>query len=149
LKSGDVQAAIGIEQMKRLPWFVEQRRKNWQYLHDGLNDLSEFLLLPSATFASNPSWFGFALLVRDNSPLSRNELVQHLNGKQIGTRLLFAGNLIRQPAFLDIPRRVVGSLDNSDRVMNQVFWIGVWPGLTSQMLDFVIDEIHFALGASS
>ena len=148
LKSGDVQAAIGVEQLKRLSWFIERRRDNWHYLRSGLDDLSHFLLLPSETEKSCPSWFGFAILVKKESPVSRNDLVQHLNSRNIGTRLLFAGNLIRQPAFLNTPRRIVGSLENSDQVMEQVFWIGVWPGITRQMLDFVIGEIHSILEAN-
>jgi CDP-6-deoxy-D-xylo-4-hexulose-3-dehydrase len=146
LKSGDIQAAIGVEQLNRLDWFVNKRRQNWSYLRDGLMGLQEFLLLPDATEESNPSWFGFAILVKDGSPLSRNDLVRRLNEVGIGTRLLFAGNLLRQPAFLDIPHRIVGELTNTDAVMNQVFWIGVWPGLTQEMLDYVIETFHNLLG---
>lgn len=148
LKSGDIQAAIGIQQLNRLPWFVLKRRENWHYLHARLEGLRDLLVLPSATRNSDPSWFGFAIEVKSEAPITRNELVQHLNSRNIGTRLLFAGNILRQPAFISTSRRVVGSLANTDRVMNNVFWIGVWPGLTTDMLDFVVDEIHLALGVS-
>jgi CDP-6-deoxy-D-xylo-4-hexulose-3-dehydrase len=142
LKSGDIQAAIGLAQLDRLDSFIEKRRKNWIYLYKNLKDLEEFLILPRPTENSDPSWFGFAITVKDNSPISRNDLVIKLNERKIGTRLLFGGNLLRQPAFMGTPRRVVGDLKNSDIVMNQTFWIGVWPGLTEQMLEYVIETFY-------
>ena len=142
LKSGDIQAAIGLAQLDRLESFVELRRRNWKYLRDGLANLEEFFYLPRATEKSDPSWFGFALTVRGNSPVSRNQIVQSLNERKIGTRLLFGGNLLRQPAFAGSPRRVHGELTNTDIVMNDTFWIGVWPGLTIPMLDYMIETIH-------
>jgi CDP-6-deoxy-D-xylo-4-hexulose-3-dehydrase len=142
LKSGDIQAAIGLAQLDRLDSFIELRRRNWQYLSDGLKGLEEFLLLPKASENSEPSWFGFALTVKPASPKSRNQVVQELNDKKIGTRLLFGGNLLRQPAFIDTPRRVVGDLANTDRIMNDSFWVGVWPGLSTQMLDYIIETLH-------
>lgn len=142
LKSGDIQAAIGLAQLDRLESFVELRRRNWNYLKKGLADLSEHLLLPRATEHGDPSWFGFAITVRKSSPKSRNEIVQALDEKKIGTRLLFGGNLLRQPAFSGTPRRVHGELTNTDIVMNDTFWIGVWPGLSLPMLDFVISTLH-------
>jgi CDP-6-deoxy-D-xylo-4-hexulose-3-dehydrase len=148
LKSGDIQAAIGLAQVDRLDSFVEIRRRNWKYLKSGLAGLEEFFMLPRATEDSDPSWFGFALTVRKDSPLSRNQIVQALNEKKIGTRLLFGGNLLRQPAFAGTPRRVIGDLANTDIVMNDTFWIGVWPGLTIPMLDYMIETIHELLGAS-
>ena len=148
LKSGDIQAAIGLAQLDRLESFVELRRRNWKYLREGLGGLEEFFMLPRATEDSNPSWFGFAITVRKNSPLNRNQIVQSLNEKKIGTRLLFGGNLLRQPAFAGTPRRVVGDLANTDIVMNDTFWIGVWPGLTIPMLDYMIESIHKLLGVS-
>jgi CDP-6-deoxy-D-xylo-4-hexulose-3-dehydrase len=99
-------------------------------------------MLPEATTSSNPSWFGFAITVKPSSPISRNAIVEKLNEYKIGTRLLFGGNLLRQPAFRDTPRRVIGDLKNTDTVMNDTFWIGVWPGLTKPMLDFTIESIH-------
>jgi CDP-6-deoxy-D-xylo-4-hexulose-3-dehydrase len=148
LKSGDIQAAIGLAQLDRLDSFIEIRRRNWKYLKEGLAGLEEFFMLPRATEESDPSWFGFALTVRKDSPLSRNQIVQALNENKIGTRLLFGGNLLRQPAFAGTPRRVVGDLANTDIVMNDTFWIGVWPGLTISMLDYMIESIHKLLGVS-
>lgn len=142
LKSGDIQAAIGLAQLDRLEGFVELRRRNWNYLKEGLADLSEYLMLPKATEQSEPSWFGFAITVRKTSPKTRNEIEQALNEKKIGTRLLFGGNLLRQPAFAGTPRRVHGELTNTDIVMNDTFWIGVWPGLSIPMLDYIIDVMH-------
>jgi CDP-6-deoxy-D-xylo-4-hexulose-3-dehydrase len=146
LKSGDIQAAIGLAQLDRLDTFVEKRRENWAYLHKNLKRLEEFIMLPKPTKHSDPSWFGFAMTVRKDSPISRNELVKRLNERNIGTRLLFGGNLLRQPAFIGTPRRVVGDLNNSDIAMNQTFWIGVWPGLTEQMLDYVIEIFYEIFG---
>jgi len=146
LKSGDVQAAIGLAQLDRLDFFIEKRKENWHYLHRGLQDLQEFLILPTPTLNSEPSWFGFALTLRSGSPISRNTFVQKLNESQIGTRLLFGGNLLKQPAFQNTPRRVVGDLKNTDIIMNDTFWIGVWPGLTYPMLDYVIESMHSILG---
>jgi CDP-6-deoxy-D-xylo-4-hexulose-3-dehydrase len=141
LKSGDIQAAIGLAQLERLPFFIEKRRKNWRFLWDGLKDLEEFLILPESTPNSNPSWFGFAITVRPSSPINRNTLVEYLNSKNIGTRLLFGGNLLKQPAFQDTPRRIVGNLVNTDLVMNNTFWIGVWPGLEEKALSYVVDSV--------
>jgi CDP-6-deoxy-D-xylo-4-hexulose-3-dehydrase len=142
LKSGDIQAAIGLAQLDRLDSFVEARRKNWSYLKLGLQDLQEFLELPEPTDNSEPSWFGFAITVKKDSPLSRNQIVSVLNESKIATRLLFGGNLLRQPAFQGTPRRIVGGLTNTDLIMNNTFWIGVWPGLTTEMLDYMIEKIH-------
>jgi CDP-6-deoxy-D-xylo-4-hexulose-3-dehydrase len=149
LKSGDIQAAIGLAQLDRLDSFVELRRRNWSHLKSGLKGLEEFFLLPKAAENSDPSWFGFALTVKSGSPKTRNQIVQALNGAKIATRLLFGGNLLRQPAFMGTPRRVVGELTNTDIVMNDTFWIGVWPGLTIPMLDYMISTIHEILGVPS
>lgn len=148
MKSGDIQAAIGLAQLDRLESFVELRRRNWNYLKKGLADLSEYLLLPQTTEHGDPSWFGFAITVRGSSPKNRNEIVQALGERKIGTRLLFGGNLLRQPAFAGTPRRVHGELTNTDIVMNDTFWMGVWPGITVPMLDYMIDSIHHILGGS-
>lgn len=142
LKSGDIQAAIGLAQLDRLDSFIEIRRRNWSYLSNAIKEFEEFLVLPTATENSEPSWFGFALTVKPNSPKNRNQIVQELNELKIGTRLLFGGNLLRQPAFMGTPRRVIGDLINTDRVMNDTFWIGVWPGLTIEMLDYMISAIE-------
>jgi CDP-6-deoxy-D-xylo-4-hexulose-3-dehydrase len=146
LKSGDIQAAIGLAQLDRLESFIELRRRNWQYLFEGLQDLEEHMVLPKATENSNPSWFGFALTVKASSPKTRNQIVQELSEAKIGTRLLFGGNLLRQPAFIGTPRRVVGELTNTDKIMNDTFWIGVWPGLSIPMLDYMIEKIHAIIG---
>ena len=148
LKSGDIQAAIGLAQLDRLESFVELRRRNWSYLKAGLKNLEEFLILPEITQNSDPSWFGFALTVKPGGPKTRNEIVQELNEAQIATRLLFGGNLLRQPAFIGTPRRVIGELTNTDVVMNDAFWIGVWPGLTLSMLDYVIASLDKIIGKS-
>jgi CDP-6-deoxy-D-xylo-4-hexulose-3-dehydrase len=142
LKSGDIQAAIGLAQLDRLDSFIELRRRNWAYLLNGLKDLEEYFVLPKATEHSNPSWFGFALTVKPGALKTRNEIVQELNEKKIGTRLLFGGNLLRQPAFIGTPRRIISKLENTDRIMNDTFWIGVWPGLSIEMLDYMITSIH-------
>lgn len=142
LKATDMQAAVGVAQMQKLPAFIEARRANFKRLYDGLHDLQEYFTLPEATEESEPSWFGFPLAVRTEAPFTRNEVVNFLERRKIATRLLFGGNLVRQPAYKDIPHRVVGSLDNSDFVMNQVFWVGVYPALTPPMLDFVIESFH-------
>jgi CDP-6-deoxy-D-xylo-4-hexulose-3-dehydrase len=146
LKSGDIQAAIGLAQLDRLYSFIELRRRNWAYLLKGLKDLEEFFVLPKVTENSSPSWFGFALTVKPGCPKTRNEIAQELNEKKIGTRLLFGGNLLRQPAFIGTPRRVIGNLVNTDRVMTDTFWIGVWPGLSIEMLDYMIEQIHEIIG---
>ena len=148
LKSGDIQAAIGLAQLDRLESFVELRRRNWKYLKQGLSDLEEFFILPKATEHSDPSWFGFAITVKKSGPKTRNEIVQALNEMKIATRLLFGGNLLRQPAFANTPRRVHGELTNTDIVMNDTFWIGVWPGLSIPILDYMIESLHVILGRS-
>lgn len=142
LKSGDIQAAIGLAQLKKLDTFIELRKRNWEYLRRGLSDLEEYLILPKPTTDSEPSWFGFALSVRPDGPINRNDLVVKLAEFNIATRLLFGGNLLRQPGFIDTPRRVVSDLTNTDYVMNHTFYLGCWPGLTIEMLDFVIEKMN-------
>jgi CDP-6-deoxy-D-xylo-4-hexulose-3-dehydrase len=142
LKATDLQAAVGVAQLEKLPGFVATRRQNFARLYEGLRNLEEFLILPRATPGSEPSWFGFPLAVRPGAPFGRDALVRHLESQGVGTRLLFGGNLLRQPAYRDVPRRVVGDLRNTDFVMNNVFWIGLYPGLTPAMLDFVVETVH-------
>ena len=142
LKLTDMQAAVGVAQLPKLPAFIEARRRNFDLLYEGLRDLEEFFVLPQATTGAQPSWFGFPLAVRPEAPLTRDQVVRHLESHKIGTRLLFGGNLLRQPAYQHVPHRVVGSLANSDFVMNQVFWIGVFPGLSEPMVQFIIDALH-------
>lgn len=142
LKLTDMQAAVGLAQLDKLPQFIEQRRQNFDFLYQKLQGLEDVLILPEPTPDSEPSWFGFILSVRDNADFTRNELVQHLEKNLIGTRLLFGGNLIRQPAYKDCKYRVVGDLTNTDYVMNNTFWIGLYPGLTNNMLTYVASVIH-------
>jgi len=142
LKMTDMQAAIGVAQLDKLPEFIKARNRNWKRLRDGLKALDEFFILPKATKNSEPSWFGFALSVRSEAPFERLEVVQHLESRRIGTRQLFGGNLLRQPAYLNIPMRVVGDLKNADIIANSTFWIGVYPGLTDEMIDFMIATVH-------
>jgi CDP-4-dehydro-6-deoxyglucose reductase, E1 len=142
LKATDMQAAVGVAQLKKLPAFIEARKRNFAYLKAGLKDVEEHFVLPEATPNSDPSWFGLPLLVRETAPFSRNALIEFLNGRRIGTRHLFGGNLVRQPAYADLNYRVVGDLRTSDRVMNQAFWIGVYPGLTQAMLDYVLETMN-------
>ncbi len=140
LKLTDMQAAVGVSQLKKLPVFSDARRRNWRVLSEGLKRFEEFLILPVPTPGSDPAWFGFALTVRDGAPFKRDDLIRHLEGRKIGTRLLFGGNLLRQPAYLNIPRRVIGNLENSDQIMMNSFWIGVYPGLTPEMLSYVVES---------
>ena len=138
LKATDMQAALGASQIEKLPRFIERRKENFRFLHAALKPLEDCLVLPAATPGSDPSWFGFPIGVRDDAPFSREELTRALEANKIGTRLLFGGNLLRQPAYEGCVYRTVGDLPNTDFVMNQVFWIGVFPGLTQAMLEFVV-----------
>ena len=142
LKATDMQAAVGVAQLAKLPGFIAARRRHFDAIHAGLQGLDEFLILPQATEHSEPSWFGFPMAVRPSAPFTRNQLVEHLEAAGIGTRLLFAGNLTRQPAYREVQYRVVGPLTNSDFVMNQVLWVGVYPGLTPAMLSYMIETIR-------
>jgi len=142
LKATDMQAAVGVRQLKKLPGFIEARRKNFCYLQERLRDLEEYLILPEPTAGSEPSWFGFPIAVRADAPFSRAELIHLLEQKRIATRLLFAGNLIRQPAYAGIQYRTVGGLYRTDFVMNQLFWIGVFPGLNAEKLSYTSNAIR-------
>jgi CDP-6-deoxy-D-xylo-4-hexulose-3-dehydrase len=142
LKATDMQAAVGVSQLAKLPGFIEARKRNWRRLRHGLASTEEFLILPEPTRHSDPSWFGFAITVRPGAPFTRQALVQHLESRKIGTRQLFAGNLLRQPAYRDMPHRVVGDLVNTDIVMNQTLWMGVYPGITDVMADYMIDSVE-------
>lgn len=141
LKATDMQAAVGVAQMKKLPGFIEKRRWNFNYLMQRLMHLQDYFLLPLATPNSEPSWFGFPIYVRPEAPFTRDEAVRWLEAHKIGTRLLFGGNLIRQPAYRGQSYRVIGRLERADEVMHRVFWIGVYPGLTQSMLDYVCDML--------
>jgi CDP-6-deoxy-D-xylo-4-hexulose-3-dehydrase len=136
-----MQAALGASQISKLPYFIERRKENYRYLLAALEPVENFLLLPRATPGADPSWFGFPIGIREGAPFTRDELIRVLESKKIATRLLFGGNLLRQPAYEGCEYRAVGDLRNTEFVMNNVFWIGVFPGLTKPMLDFVSSTI--------
>lgn len=141
LKVSDMQAAAGVAQLEKLEDFIEVRKRNFAYLTEHLRPLSKTFLLPQATPGSEPSWFGYPMAVRPESGLERDEVIRFLNSRKIGTRLLFGGNLLRQPAYRDIEKRIIGDLPNSDFITKNVFWIGVYPGLTKPMLDYVVESL--------
>ena len=141
LKATDMQAAVGVAQLAKLPGFIADRRRNWRSLFERLRQWEEFLILPQATANSDPSWFGFPITVRPDAPFSRLDLVRHLESRRIGTRQLFGGNLTRQPAYRNVPMRIVGDLANADTIMRRSFWIGVFPGLTEPMLDYMGEAV--------
>jgi CDP-6-deoxy-D-xylo-4-hexulose-3-dehydrase len=145
-KITDMQAACGLAQLVKLDYFIQRRRENYTYLRSRLESVSEFLELPEATPNSNPSWFGFPLTLKPEAGVTRVELTRFLDDNKIGSRLLFAGNLLKQPYFKDIEYKVVGDLTNTDITMNSTFWIGVQPSLTFEQLDFVADKIEEFFG---
>jgi CDP-6-deoxy-D-xylo-4-hexulose-3-dehydrase len=147
LKLTDMQAAVGLEQLGKLEDFIAARRRNFRALRDGLADLTEHFILPEATPGSDPSWFGFPVAVRPGGGVPRDHMLRFLNDRKISTRLLFGGNLLRQPAYRDVPHRVVGELPNSDFVMENVFWVGVYPGLRDEILAFMLQTFHDAVEA--
>jgi len=146
LKITDMQAACALAQLEKAPEFIQARKDNFKFLKDRLNSCEDFLQLPEATLDSDPSWFGFPITVKDGSPVSRLELTTYLDQNNIGTRLLFAGNLTRQPYMSNTKYRISGELCNTDNVMNNTFWIGVQPALTEEMLEFVVAKIELFLG---
>lgn len=141
LKITDMQAAVGLSQLEHLTEFIEKRRANFAYLQASMVQLEEFFILPTATPKSEPSWFGYALTLRADAPFERDDLIKHLNDAKIGTRLLFGGNLVRQPYMKDRAFRTVGTLTNADVVVNRTFWLGLYPGLTTAHLDYAVDQI--------
>ena len=150
LKVTDMQAAVGCAQLEKFPSFIEKRRKNWQRLRDGLSDMEDQLILPEPERNSEPSWFGFLITVRPDARISREELVREIEGYGIQTRNLFAGNLIKHPCFDEMRAsgkgyRVAGEVKNTDRIMNDTFWIGVYPGMTDKMLDYMVETIRKAI----
>ena len=143
MKITDMQAACGVAQLTKLDNFINLRKKNFKFLYKNLKSLEEFLLLPEPELNSDPSWFGFPLSLKINKKFSRNNLINYLNEKKIGTRLLFAGNVIKQPYMKDLNFRVSGDLKNTDYVMENTFWIGLYPGLTLQHLEYVVSKLKF------
>ena len=140
LKATDIQAAIGITQLSKLDFFIEKRKENYRYLYDHLSQI-DGIHIATATTHSEPAWFGCPITLDSQHPVDRENLLRFLESRKIGTRLLFAGNVLRQPAYLNTKFRVVGDLKNTNNVMNRSFWVGVYPGLTRQMLDFVVESI--------
>ena len=150
LKVTDMQAAIGCEQLKKFPSFIERRRHNWQRLYNALKPAEDKLILPCPAENSRPSWFGFLISVRPESGLDRNVVTRYIEGKNVQTRLLFSGNLIKHPCFDELrgtdAYRVVGGLENTDFIMNNSFWVGVYPGMTDEMIDYMAGVILEAAG---
>lgn len=140
LKATDMQAAVGVAQLDKLDHFIATRKRNFELLHKSLSRFEEFLILPQATPQSEPSWFGFVLTVREKAPFTRDQLTGYLESRKIGTRLVFAGNITKQPYFQSVKYRIVGDLKNTDVIMNRSFWIGVYPGITQEMVEYIVDQ---------
>lgn len=149
LKVTDLQAAVGVEQLKKFPSFIERRKHNWNRLHAALENIQDKIILPEPAENSDPSWFGFLISVRPETGLNRNDVTKYIEGKNVQTRLLFSGNIIKQPCFNEIrgtnSYRVVGSLENSDFVVNNTFWVGVYPGMTDVMINYMAQVIKEAV----
>ena len=146
LKATDMQAAIGCAQLEKLPYFTEIRRKNFDRLYNGLKHLDQYFIFPKATPGSEPSWFGFLMVVRENTGFTRNDIVKYLEDNLVQTRMLFAGNITKHPCFDGMRRektgyRVIGDLANTNRIMEDAFWVGVYPGMTEEAIDYIIDLI--------
>jgi len=140
LKVTDMQAAIGVAQLKKLNRFIMARKRNFNFLYNHLKKYDKYFVLPQATENSLPSWFGFPILVKKNAPFSRNEIVHYLEKTKIATRMLFGGNLTKQPAYQDTKYKIVGGLKNTNLVMNNLFWVGVYPGLTEAKINYILDK---------
>ena len=144
-----MQAAIGCEQLKKFPSFIERRRHNWERLHKALEGMADRIILPEPAANSRPSWFGFLISVRPETGLNRNDVTRYIEEHNVQTRLLFSGNLIKHPCFDQIrgtdAYRVVGGLDNTDFIMNNTFWVGVYPGMTDEMIDYMAKVIKEAV----
>jgi CDP-6-deoxy-D-xylo-4-hexulose-3-dehydrase len=147
LKVTDMQAAIGCAQLEKLSSFIEARKQNWKLLRDGLTDVSDKFILPEPTGGADPSWFGFLLTVKKDAEFTRDDIVNYLESERIQTRMLFAGNLIKQPCFDEMRKsregfRIVGELSNTDRIMRDTFWVGVYPGITDEMIGYIVEKIR-------
>ncbi len=134
-----MQAAVGVEQLKKLPDFIEARKKNWKTLYEGLKRYEDYFILPKTTGSSDPSWFGFLLTVGEDALFSKNDIVNYLEKHKIATRSLFAGNILRHPAYKGIQHRIYGMLTNTDYVMENTFWIGVYPSLDKDKINYVLN----------
>ena len=148
LKITDMQASCALAQLEKAPAFIQARKDNFKFLSEGLRSCEEFLQLPVIEEGADPSWFGFPITVKEGSPVSRLDLTTYLDQNKIGTRLLFAGNLTRQPYMVNANYRVSGELINTDNVMNNTFWIGVQPALTKEMLEYTVGKIEAFLGVN-
>ena len=139
MKITDIQAALGCSQLKKVDEFIEKIKKNFNYLMRSFKDerLDKYFILPEKHPKADPSWYGFLLTIKEPNKLNRNKLVEHLNNKKILTRLLFAGNLTKQPGYVNKKHKIIGTLNNTDKIMNDTFWVGVWPGLGNKELDFM------------
>ena len=149
LKVTDMQAAIGCEQLKKFPTFIERRRHNWERLYKALQEIQDKIILPVPAENSRPSWFGFLISVKPESGIKRNDVTKYIEEHNIQTRLLFSGNLIKHPCFDQIrdtdAYRVVDSLENTEFIMNNTFWVGVYPGMTDKMIDYMAQVIKEAV----
>ena len=141
LKVTDMQAAIGVAQLEKLPKFIEARKKNFSFLYENLKKYRKYFTLPQPTNNSDPSWFGFPILVKEDAPFTRADIVNYLEKNKIATRMLFGGNLIKQPAYHDAKFRIVDSLKNTDLVMNNLFWTGLYPGIGYAQMSFILEKI--------
>jgi CDP-6-deoxy-D-xylo-4-hexulose-3-dehydrase len=141
-KATDMQAAVGVAQLKKLPKFIEARKKNFQFIYRVFEKYGNYFVLPQKEHGSSPSWFGFPILVKDTAPFKRADIVDYLEGKKIATRMLFGGNLTKQPAYKELRFRAPAGLKNTDLVMNNLFWIGVYPGLTKPMLSYIAKTLE-------
>ena len=141
MKITDMQAACGLAQLDRLESFIKKRKENYNFLYKNIKDLEEFLILPEPEKNSEPSWFGFPLSLKKNNKYNRNDLIKYLNENKIGTRLLFSGNLIKQPYMKNIKFKVQGNLKNTDLIMENTFWLGLFPGLSKEQLQYSVLKI--------
>jgi CDP-6-deoxy-D-xylo-4-hexulose-3-dehydrase len=142
LKPLDLQAAMGLEQLKKLPFFIEKRKENFRKLYAALSKFEDYFILPESLPKAEPCWFAFPLTVRESAPFNRRDIVEFLEKRHISTRPLFAGNILRQPAYQNVDFRVIGKLENSNRAMTSSFFIGVHPGLTENMINYMINTFE-------